>query len=75
MKIASAAITLSFAWRVLREFPESERPSATNAQFYILFKIPRWDEKRWRGSVFLPPSLLPVPGRGKEADSAASANG
>ena len=39
---------------------------------YVL--VPRWDVKRWRGCVFSPPSLLPVPGRGKEADSAASTN-
>ena len=37
--------------------------------------ITRWDVKRWRGCVLSPPSLLQVPGRGKETDSAESTNG
>ena len=34
-----------------------------------------WEAKRLKGCVFSPPSLLPVPGRGNEANSAASTNG
>ena len=45
------------------------------SKLYGRDEVPTWDVKRWRGCIFSPRSLLPVPGRGKEADSAATTNG